>query len=146
MSWAMSRRSRARESSGRKHLDVDPALCGCRDDRTGRARDVAGRHPLGSVEDRPGGAEARGEDDPSCLRVPLGEGRHVVDVGAAEAVDRLIWVGGDAEVPGTAERVEHLDLNRSRVLVLVDNDVLDPIRQLCAWPIGRRQHDESLTE
>ena len=52
----------------------------------------------------------------------------VPEVGAAEAVHRLVGVADDADVLVAAgEHEDHLVLGLVRVLVLVDQDVLEPL-------------------
>ena len=108
-------------------VDVDPTRAGSGLHRACRPRDVTAGHALGGAQHRLGGAERGGEDEPGRgaprLVERLGEARHVGDVGAPEAVDRLVGVGRHRDAAVAAQGAEHLDLGGGGVLVLVDEDV-----------------------
>ena len=61
----------------------------------------------------------------------LGKSADVADRGAAPAVDRLVGVAHGADVAvHAAEELQDLGLGRVRVLILVDEDMEEPVRVL----------------
>ena len=79
----------------------------------------------------------------------LVEVEDVADVGAAPSVDRLIVVADDADVAVlAAEELDQLVLRAIGVLVLVDEDVLEPVGDIASscsgWLLqhAHRQHEQ----
>ncbi len=87
-----------------------------------------------------------GEHEPShpalLVPEPIGEPGHVLDLGAPEAVDRLVRVGGHGEpaMPGR-EPVQQLGLGGRGVLVLVDEHERVALRHRPAHPVVAEQLD-----
>ena len=102
--------------------DVGPQVLGL-------AVDVVGDHGVGGVEDRLRAAVVLVEDDRrDALREGVLELHDVAQVGAAEAVDRLVAVADHGDVAVAAGEQQHeLVLGDVGVLVLVDEDVLEAL-------------------
>ena len=93
----------------------------------------------GDGEDRLGRAVVLLEPHDLRVGVILLELEDVLDVGPAPGVDRLVRVADDADVAvPQRQRVGDDVLGVVRVLVLVDQDVLEPLLQLRAAPPGGR--------
>ena len=98
-----------------------------------------GDHRVGRCEDRGRRPVVPFELDHRRPREALGELEDVLHGGGAEPVDRLGVVSDDREVPravGRAHPLEDVGLERVRVLVLVDQDVVEHRGEL--RPGGRR--------
>ena len=130
-------------TSTRPSPNALPAGCGVAERRERRRVDGAlGRD--GGRDRARGGEQPRPEPpgDPQRDRVGgpavgvrelLGEVEDAAHLGTAEAVDGLVGVADDDEVAAVAgERLEQPDLARVGVLVLVDEDVVEPAPQVGA--------------
>jgi hypothetical protein len=85
------------------------------------------RHGVGDVEQRLGGAVVALERDHRRAREVLGEGQDVLGRGRAKAVDGLQVVAHDGDVGAlAAQAADEVDLQPVDVLVLVDEQVVDP--------------------
>ena len=85
--------------------------------------DVAADHARGELDDRRGGAVVDRQVVSARARPAVVEAERVADLGAAEAVDRLILVGDAEDVaPLAGEQLQQPLLGDVRVLVLVDED------------------------
>ncbi len=120
-----------------EHERLDGAFAFGRCHRSCRSRQVpARRDPHGGVEDPARYPERRGEDDPArrgpvAVGEALGEVGDVAQLGAPEAVDRLVGVACHREVAvGPVEALEEARLGDRGVLVLVDEDVPEPTGDL----------------
>ena len=92
------------------------------------ARRVVGDHRVGGVEDGLGAAVVLVEHHGGDVGERLLELQDVAVVGAAEAVHRLVGVADDGDVVVAAgEEEDDLVLRLVRVLVLVDEDVLEAL-------------------
>ena len=94
-----------------------------RDQRLRRAVLVVVNAPDRRLEDLRPRPEVAPEHDLRASRVALGEAEDVSWVGVAPAVDELVVVSDDAQIPvGAGERVHQRRLGVAGVLVLVDQD------------------------
>ncbi len=92
------------------------------------ARGVVGDDRVGGIEDRLRAAVVLVEHDGRHLGEGFLELQDVPEVGAAEAIDRLVRVSDDGDVVVAAgEQQDDLVLRLVRVLVLVDQDVLEAL-------------------
>ena len=90
---------------------------------------VPADHVVGGIEDVAGGPVVLFEPQHQRVGVVVFEVEDVRDVGSAPTVDRLIVVTYDAYVAVLRrQQVDELVLRVARVLVLVDEDVLEAIR------------------
>ena len=105
-----------------KHLDGSLAACGL--DLARRSRQFMGCYSDGRSEDRLRDSERCRENNalrgPPVVREVCGKPRNVLDIGAAEAVDRLVGIGGGSEVPVFSdEALKQHRLCMGGVLILV---------------------------
>ncbi len=94
---------------------------------------VAGDQAVGRPENGGGAAEVLFELDDHRLGPVLLEGQDVADVGAAPAIDRLVGIAGGADIAvGQRQGLGQAILRVVGVLVLIDEQELEPIGQLAA--------------
>ncbi len=103
---------------------------------------VVADEPVGRVEDRrPGAVVAAEHDDPGAA-MAIAELEDVADRRSPEAVDGLVVIADDGDVPvPLREQPDELRLDSVRVLEFVDEDVAEAILQ--AGPDARRLADET---
>src|SRR6202035_2685475 len=94
---------------------------------------LVGERAVDDLEDLSPGAEVRPQGDPRAIGVQsLRAGLEQLDVGVAEAVDRLLGVA-DGEKVVSGEQLDELELDRVGVLELIDHDPLKARAQPLAY-------------